>query len=494
MTYLSRIYHDLTGNPLSRAEALHLRRSENTLFQQFLYAAYVLTAFMLIAPLLWHWPNHFYRALSDDVVLLALMNVGAYLLIALKTASAAVDSVARERHSRTWDTLLITGIDSRRVVLGKWLGVLRGLWRDYAWLYILRLGVMFWASFYSSFGRLSWLDWRNVQLTGGFVNLDRFLLAGLIVLVYLALEMGLLAAIGLITSILDRSARQGVWITIALRIGIAIGVSVGLMYIPGLLRSYYNRVEYLPFLETVICTTSMSIADNSIISSVAFINDVSYSYYPEATRAGILVGQVAGMIPYILFTGIALRIAQVAAYRQGVNRPGTLMKIKPKRKLKDDPGYETASVKPAARPTASTNGRKKMAKTAPGAYNVFNITNPHIYRCGVHHYHSKLSRLYLRVFKGERKTPAFYLLFSDVGYIDAPANWQGANFQIASAEECLALMVETGLVGEATLDFPAMRQSLSEATRLYTVETDTSTIRIIAGSATLLQRLPPELE
>ena len=134
-----------------------------------------------------------------------------------------------------------------------------------------------------------------------------------------------------------------------------------------------------------------------------------------------------------------------------------------------------------------------MTKHTPGSENIFNISNPYLYRCHVHHYHSRLSRLYLRVFKGQQQTPAFYLLFSDVGYIDGPINWQGADFRIAPAEDCIELMLQTGMIGEAVLQFPDAYASLTATSRLYVVETAHTPVRIIAGSAALLRQIPDEL-
>ena len=85
-----------------------------------------------------------------------------------------------------------------------------------------------------------------------------------------------------------------------------------------------------------------------------------------------------------------------------------------------------------------------MAKIAHGSENAFNISKPGRYRCQVFHYHRRLSRLYLSVYQGQRAEPAFYLLFSDVAYLDAPMSWQGARFDIAEREACIALMLEAG--------------------------------------------------
>lgn len=129
--------------------------------------------------------------------------------------------------------------------------------------------------------------------------------------------------------------------------------------------------------------------------------------------------------------------------------------------------------------------------------NIFNLPNPTLYRCHMHRYFSGLSRLYIRVFKGLMPTadliPAFYLLFSDVGYYEGPVTWQGADFRIAPHEDCIALMLQTGLIGEAILQFPDAYASITETAHLYTVQTPHTPVRFIAGSATLLTDVPPEL-
>ena len=134
-----------------------------------------------------------------------------------------------------------------------------------------------------------------------------------------------------------------------------------------------------------------------------------------------------------------------------------------------------------------------MTKTEPGSHNIFNITQPERYRCQVLHYHNRLSRLYLRVYKDQNQYPAFHLLFADVAYFDCPVTWQGIDFHIAKHDECLQLMLDTGLVGPAILRFPGAYASLTEYTRLYQTGSNQRPIRIIAGSGTMLQQLPADL-
>jgi len=134
-----------------------------------------------------------------------------------------------------------------------------------------------------------------------------------------------------------------------------------------------------------------------------------------------------------------------------------------------------------------------MVKVAHGSDNVFNISKPNAYRCQIFHYHRKLSRLYLSVYQGQKNIPAFYLLFSDVGYIEAPMSWLGANFSIAEKDDCIDLMLATGLVGEAIRQFPDAYASVTDYAKLYHVTTPHQPIRIIASSGAMLQSVPEDI-
>lgn len=125
--------------------------------------------------------------------------------------------------------------------------------------------------------------------------------------------------------------------------------------------------------------------------------------------------------------------------------------------------------------------------------NIFQLNAPMMYRCHVHRYYNGLSRLYIRVFKGQATIPAFYLLFSDVGYWEGAINWQGANVSIAESQTCVDLMLASGMIGQAVLQFPDAYASLTDHVRLYVFETPTRPVKIIAGSATLLLDLPDDL-
>ncbi|MBZ0295942.1 MAG: hypothetical protein K8L99_25505 [Anaerolineae bacterium] len=125
--------------------------------------------------------------------------------------------------------------------------------------------------------------------------------------------------------------------------------------------------------------------------------------------------------------------------------------------------------------------------------NIFDLKAPELYRCQVYRYFNGLSRLYVGVFKPYQSVPAFYFLFSDVGYFEGPVNWQGADFDIAPDEECIDLMLRCGMIGEAILTFPNAYASITETARLYRARTQNIPVQIIASSVTMLNEIPDNI-
>jgi hypothetical protein len=124
---------------------------------------------------------------------------------------------------------------------------------------------------------------------------------------------------------------------------------------------------------------------------------------------------------------------------------------------------------------------------------IFEIKGPQLYRCQVYRYFSGLSRLYLSVFRPQQNVPAFYILFSDVAYFEGPMNWQSVDFYEAPAQDCIDLMLKTGIIGPAVLQFPDAYASITDVARLYRVDTPGTPIQIIASSASMLDTVPTNI-
>ncbi len=125
--------------------------------------------------------------------------------------------------------------------------------------------------------------------------------------------------------------------------------------------------------------------------------------------------------------------------------------------------------------------------------NILELPAPALYRCQVYRYFSGLSRLYLSVFKPQQNVAAFYILFSDVAYFEGPMNWQSADFHIAPDQACVDLLLTTGLIGEAVLQFPDAYASITETAQLYIVNTGHTPVKIIASSLSRLDQVPADI-
>lgn len=77
-------------------------------------------------------------------LLMVTMNVALYVVVLLVTLGLSASSITRERTGKTWDNLVLTNMDSRRIVLGKWWASVIAMWGDHLMIGLLRLGLVAW--------------------------------------------------------------------------------------------------------------------------------------------------------------------------------------------------------------------------------------------------------------------------------------------------------------------------------------------------------------
>lgn len=75
-------------------------------------------------------------------VSLITMNFALYLVVILITLGLSANSINREKVKRTWEVLLLTNVDARQLVWGKWWASMCALWGDHLMVAILRLGLV----------------------------------------------------------------------------------------------------------------------------------------------------------------------------------------------------------------------------------------------------------------------------------------------------------------------------------------------------------------
>jgi hypothetical protein len=460
------IRHDIQDNwldnPIAWREFITLFRQRGKWFWRILYGLSLLVA---VAPIFFNWSRY-----ADDSVrfifgTLFLANIFIYPLVVVRTIMTANESVARERRGFTWDLLMLTGVGTWRVVIGKWIGTLRFITRDYVWLYLLRISAFFWYAVSESM----YSDGGTYTLGGAFaqVHIDwqPFIASVALMLAFTVVEMLFSAAIGVATAFFNWRTRTGGGVALGVRVGLAIALFFGTMYAVGYLRfDYRYRPDYDEHVDQFIMTFATTFIDNGIFNSGRIGVD---NWLDEQDLEAIRMALYLNLLLYLVLTGIALEVARTVAHRVGVNNPGApSVKSKRKNSLEE------------IRPSATAPERTVAIQT--GVNNAFGLADPASYQAEVYHYQRRLGRMYLRLTRDNDTT---YIRLSNVAYIEAPSGWKSADFHTAAPDEYEAFVREKGLL---------VNGLTAESMRLYVLDGQ-QPVRIVAGTAQILDELPLDI-
>ncbi len=225
-------------SPVGRVERRHQQRAlnrRNGRWQTAFVPGIVLGAVVLalLRPVIVDHPEWFYQgtadvlSLWDGVINLATLALtflipAQYFLALSQAFSGGSNAIARERLSRTWELLILTGLDTRHLIMGKWAGTLQTLWREWRRMLIPRLlGV-------------SWLTAAALTQFSGMSLDDEALLVIVVVVVNAALVLplfgaALASAMGILASLLAKTptgARNMLTVLQALMFSGLIGVVI----------------------------------------------------------------------------------------------------------------------------------------------------------------------------------------------------------------------------------------------------------------------------
>lgn len=110
------------------------------------------------------------------------------------------------------------------------------------------------------------------------------------------------------------------------------------------------------------------------------------------------------------------------------------------------------------------------------------LPNAEKYWCQIYHYNLGHSELSIHLVY---ETENYYLHFSGVRYFCGPMIWQGANFQLASAEQCLELVRRI----RKSVQIPD--EMIPEVFQLYSMKLGTSQVDILCHRMDL-SKTPPQ--
>lgn len=116
------------------------------------------------------------------MILLTLLDVGAqtrnmaiymiwivHIITGSRAISAGANAISREHVGKTWDALVMTGVDARQILIGKWLGVLHRIAPWMLGLGVVRL-VMIPVFLIAMMNRLLYFAYGGGYLYGGYTN------------------------------------------------------------------------------------------------------------------------------------------------------------------------------------------------------------------------------------------------------------------------------------------------------------------------------------
>lgn len=183
--------------------------------------------------------------LTTITILMIVMNVAQYLVVTLVTLGLAARSITREKQNRTWDTLLLTNIDARTLVWGKWWASLRAVWGDHAMIGLLRVGFIGWVIV--AF-QLVWPP-PAFGLSSG---VGYFVPVALIGLALTAVDAAFSAALGVIAPLSDLPSSSTLSIVVGLRVLMIAGMMGLLLVIFDWMQEYGGFAYLMPALGGVL--------------------------------------------------------------------------------------------------------------------------------------------------------------------------------------------------------------------------------------------------
>lgn len=237
----------------------------------------------------------------------------------LKTLQLSANSIAREKEAQTWELLVLSGINARRIVRGKWWATVQHQWPAYARLGLLRLG----AVTLSGYTSLRFSSYYYQDSSMHLPHPASILLGGVAVFALTMIGLGFTAACGVMGSTLSRRGTTGVLLGITYQIALSLGPGLLVMLLLyGVLR---GQISFQSDLYSIILGTGVTLVDNgsilasslmSVLAPISQAGLINTNAPVSAIAVDLLLVTVVSLVVYGLLTWLALRLAERRAVNQ----------------------------------------------------------------------------------------------------------------------------------------------------------------------------------
>ena len=240
------------------------------------------------------------------LILMGALVMIQHFIFSSAALQLAAATIAREKQALTWESLLLTGVDARRIIVGKWAATMRTLWLDYRMLLPLRFAI----------GLLIGLADRVVLISPYFTSPPFFVtvLIAVMVAVFPLSYAAFTTTLGLLASLLTNSETAANRLGGLLHFG-TIALSLSLLFLL-LALPFFIGDNGNSTLAPLIPAFAVTPIDGGMLALFGLLSNNG------ASSSGVyLIGLILCMIFYAGLTLVALRAAQALAVRQRATPP-----------------------------------------------------------------------------------------------------------------------------------------------------------------------------
>jgi hypothetical protein len=274
---------------------------------------------LLLACIMQRDPTPLAKSLDPLPNLLILFTIFYHFALMFQTIALTGNSITREKESQTWEVLVLTGIDARQIVRGKWWAIIQYQLRRYLVFGVLRAG----ASAAIAIAFSSVFYYQSAYYSGQYQlpHPVSIVVAGLFGVALSLVNLGLSAACGVMGSAVSK--RSTLAIVRGFANQIVISVVPVLVLVFAFNRLYTYRYPVNPFIQSVYSTVGAAIAslvDNgfTILSNPMypqfFYNNGSAAFSPIAPiELDWMISALLALVLYGLLIWFALWRAEKRA-------------------------------------------------------------------------------------------------------------------------------------------------------------------------------------
>lgn len=324
-------------NAISRAELTHQQRSARKLhpWRRWLSGIVIYTAVtialieffgLLAASITQRDPKLLVQSLNPLPTLLILLTLCYHLYLMINTMSLAAYSITREKEAQTWEMLILTGIDARKIVRGKWWAIVQHQLPRYTLLSVLRVGMIAAvgiavSSVFSSYP----YRYYNYDIQTRLAHPVTIIFIGLIGFAFSFANLGMGAACGVMSSAFSSRSTLAIVRGFANQFVISVATaSGGLLFINQLYDFRITRGGVDGYVATT--TIPLSFVDNGILGSMSFVGPFSASYYeqlPPPVLKPIAFEWIASALISIAIYALIIRFILLRAEQNAVRSLAT---------------------------------------------------------------------------------------------------------------------------------------------------------------------------